>query len=151
MGGDASDPKRLLAELFRSQRLAVLATRGEAGPYASLVGFAASGDLRRLFFATDRGTAKFANLTADPRVALLVDDRRGGEADFAEGVAVTAEGRAAEAPADRRAADLATFLARLPHLRRFASRPDCALVCVEVAVYHIVTQFQSVVDFHPSP
>ena len=43
-----------LHDLLQQQLHAVLATADEAGPYASLVAFAASPDLRQLVFATGR-------------------------------------------------------------------------------------------------
>jgi nitroimidazol reductase NimA-like FMN-containing flavoprotein (pyridoxamine 5'-phosphate oxidase superfamily) len=50
--------RELLAELFDSQRSAVLATQGGGQPYCSLMAFAATGDLRDLLFATLRATRK---------------------------------------------------------------------------------------------
>jgi hypothetical protein len=41
-----------LQELFITQPLAVLSTQSEGQPYASLVAFATSEDLKALFFAT---------------------------------------------------------------------------------------------------
>jgi hypothetical protein len=47
----------------------------DAQPYASLMAFAATDDLKRLLFATERNTRKYANLVSNPRAALLVDNR----------------------------------------------------------------------------
>jgi nitroimidazol reductase NimA-like FMN-containing flavoprotein (pyridoxamine 5'-phosphate oxidase superfamily) len=64
-----------LISFFRSQPLAVLATHNKGQPYGSLVAFAATHDLDYLIFSTTRSTRKFANLSADPRVAMVIDNR----------------------------------------------------------------------------
>jgi nitroimidazol reductase NimA-like FMN-containing flavoprotein (pyridoxamine 5'-phosphate oxidase superfamily) len=89
------DLRATLRDLLMSQRLAVLATQVDKHPYTSLVAFAATEDLRLLVFATDRATHKFANLSANPGVAMLVDDRSHREADLSEATAVTATGQEA--------------------------------------------------------
>ena len=64
-----------LRDLFRSQRFAVLATDDHGQPFPSLMAFAAAEDLRQLVILTERTTRKFANLMANGRVALLIDNR----------------------------------------------------------------------------
>ncbi len=56
--------------LFHNQKLAVLSTSLSGHPYTTLVGFAATEDLRRIIFATTRATRKFANRhhPGDPQV-----------------------------------------------------------------------------------
>ena len=140
---------KMIRELFASQRLAVLATQGAAGPHTSLVAFAATDDLRHLVFATQRETRKFANLAADPRVALLVDDRSHRAADLVEAAAVSAAGRAHEALGEERERLAGLLLRKHPALEPFVAQPDCALVAAAVEAYQIVTRFQSVVEFRP--
>ena len=65
-----------IRKLMMEQRLAVLCTAQPDGQaYTSLVAFAASQDLKQIAFATMRATRKFANLSSNPRVARLLDDR----------------------------------------------------------------------------
>ena len=64
--------QRHLEELFRSQNLAALSTHNDGQPYASLVAFYATDDLKHIYFATPKTTRKYANLTADGRVAVMV-------------------------------------------------------------------------------
>ena len=85
--------RQQLQDLFASQYLAVLSTHGDGQPYASLVAFVASNDLKALYFATARSTRKFANLTAHPPVAMLIDSRTNRAADFHEAAAATATDR----------------------------------------------------------
>ena len=64
-----------LKALLESQKLAVLATHREGQPYGSLVSFVATEDMKQILFATTRSTRKYANLTADDRVAMVIDNR----------------------------------------------------------------------------
>jgi len=64
-----------LEKVLTEQKFAVLATEKKGQPYGSLVAFVASEDFSSLFFATMRETSKFKNMTVNPRVALLADDR----------------------------------------------------------------------------
>jgi nitroimidazol reductase NimA-like FMN-containing flavoprotein (pyridoxamine 5'-phosphate oxidase superfamily) len=146
------DPERIkstLRELFQAQQLAVLATREDDGqPYASLMAFAASGDLRQLLLVTSRSTRKYANLSADPRVSLLIDSRSHQSSDVHEAVAVTVLGEAEEVIGAERDGLLANYLAKHPHLESFATSPSCALLRVWVRSYYLVSRFQEVVELH---
>lgn len=134
-------------QLLATQRLAVLSTQYHGEPYANLVGFAADTDLRRIFFATPETTRKYRNLTADPRVALLIDSRSHQEADFHQAAAVTAVGKAAvvdlsadgESAADR-------YLSRHPYLVDFLRAPTTRLIQVFVDRYVLVENFQEVME-----
>jgi len=140
--------KQRLRELFTSQRLAVLSTQNKGQPYASLVAFAASHDLKYLYFATTRATRKYRNIANDPRVAFLVDSRTNQEADFHDAIGVTATGRAfeVEAGTDKEAKTL--YLTRHPYLEAFVGSPTCALLAVAVECYYLVERFQKVTELH---
>ncbi|HUT34279.1 MAG TPA: pyridoxamine 5'-phosphate oxidase family protein [Planctomycetota bacterium] len=139
----------MVRSLFASQGLAVLATQSAAGPHTSLVAFAATEDLHHIVFATERDTRKYANLAADPRVALLVDDRSHREADLAEATAVTAGGRAEEAAGEEKKHLLKLLLRRHPALQGFVASPGCAILRVTVEAYSVVTRFQEVPELRP--
>ena len=142
--------KSELISLLRSQPLAVLATQSHGHPYASLVAFSSSDDLKSLYFATTRSTRKFANLLADSRVALLVDNRSNRASDFRWAMAATATGRAGEVDSGERANALANYLAKHPQLRDFVHSPTCALCGVRVNTFVVVNNFQDVVEVHIS-
>jgi nitroimidazol reductase NimA-like FMN-containing flavoprotein (pyridoxamine 5'-phosphate oxidase superfamily) len=145
----SEDLRATLHDLFASQRLAVLATQADAQPHTSLVAFAATEDLRLLAFATERATRKFANLSAGPRVAMLVDNRSHREADLSEATAVTATGLAEEAQGEEKARLMALLLGRHPSLRAFLASSGCALVKVTVNGYQVVSRFKDVIEFIP--
>jgi len=140
--------QQAVRELLTAESLAVLSTQHEGRPYASLVGFAASEDLRTLVFATMRTTRKFSYLTAAPYVALLVDNRSKDTGDFHHAMAVTATGWVAEAPLREYESLLQSYLSKLPHLEEFVRSPNCALVKITVETYYVVSRFQNVIELH---
>jgi nitroimidazol reductase NimA-like FMN-containing flavoprotein (pyridoxamine 5'-phosphate oxidase superfamily) len=142
------DIQNHIRDLFASQNLAVLATHSHEQPYASLVAFVATEDLKHIYFATAKTTRKFANLTANARVALLINSSTNQVADFHEAIAVTAVGRAQEVRDADRDRLLALYLAKHPYLVDFARSPTCALVRVTVKSYYLVRNFQNVLEFH---
>ena len=140
--------KKALTALLESQRLAVLSTYGEGQPYASLVAFAASDDLATVCFATTRATRKYANLTQQPCVAFLIDNRENRLSDFHEAAAATGLGRAKELDGDEREQWLAMYLEKHPHLENFVTAPTSALFGVTMHVYYVVNRFQHVTEYH---
>ena len=140
--------KRLLKTLFKTQRLAVLATQGEDGPYTSLMSFAASADLTLLTFATSRATRKYQNIARNPAVALLIDDRSPERSRTHH--AVTAAGKVKETSGEEAEYLRAAFLLKHPDLRDFLNCPDCALLKCSVDEYVIVTNFQDVFVYKPA-
>ena len=143
-----SELQQLIRELFESQKLAVLGTQKEGQPYANLIAFAASNDLKRLYFATARATRKYANIEADARVTVLIDNRSNQNSDFSQAAAVTATGTAQEVLDFERDEVLAIYLAKHPILEEFVCSPTCALLQVEVQTYYLVRRFQDVMELH---
>jgi nitroimidazol reductase NimA-like FMN-containing flavoprotein (pyridoxamine 5'-phosphate oxidase superfamily) len=143
-----SELENLVRALFDSQRLAVLATQREGQPYANLIAFAASDDLKKVYFATGRATRKYANIEADARVTVLIDTRSNQDSDFSQAAAVTATGRAKEVVNSERNEVLAVYLAKHPMLEEFVQSPTCALLQVEVQTYYLVRRFQHVMELH---
>ena len=134
----------LIRNLLESQKLAVLSTQDHGQPYSNIVAMAATADLKYLLFATTRATRKYANLMADPRVAVLVDNRRNDPGDFAEAAALTALGKVWELQGGDRQQFLEVYLKKHPYLKDFVASPTCALLRVKVDRYILVTRFQEV-------
>ena len=137
-----------LRNLCISQKLAVVSTQSEGQPYASLVAFAASDDLRHIFFVTARTTRKFANLKKDSRVAVLINSSINREADFHDAVSVTATGTAEEIEDAERNKVLTLYLSKHPYLEDFAQAPTCAVIRVTTKSYYMVKNFQTVMELH---
>lgn len=145
---DISGLKQTIAELFSTQKLAVLSSFGNEQPYASLVAFAATDDLKHIIFATTRSSRKYANLSSESNAALLIDNRTNKEKDFSYAVAATALGRAEEVRDPQRKSFLEIYLRKHPYLKDFVSSPSCALLTVSVEKYYVVNRFQNVRELH---
>ena len=143
MDGSVEEVRKLMTE----QRLGVLCTAQPDGqPYPSLVAIAASPDLEQVGFATLRATRKFANLSSEPRVALLLDDRANQPSDLVDAAAVTLRGRAREIEGDERVRWTTALLARHHTLADILRSPDCAVVVIDVDRLLLVTRFQRVTE-----
>jgi nitroimidazol reductase NimA-like FMN-containing flavoprotein (pyridoxamine 5'-phosphate oxidase superfamily) len=143
-----SQLKEFLKDLFSSQRLAVLATQNKRQPYGNLVAFVAANDLKYLLFATTRGTRKYSNISDNPRVAMVIDNRSNQEADFHQAAAVTATGVVEEAEGPGKETLLKLYLSEHPYLKDFVSSPTCALLKMNVETYYVVREFQNVMKLH---
>jgi hypothetical protein len=148
---EKTDLKDLLKGLLSSQSLAVLATQNGGEPYACLVAFASTDDLKHLIFATTRGTRKYDNLIRNPLASAVIDNRTNREEDFRRAIAATAMGAVEEVKEPDRSHFLGFYLTKHPHLNQFVTSPTSALLRIDVKVYYIVSQFQNVMKFHPDP
>jgi nitroimidazol reductase NimA-like FMN-containing flavoprotein (pyridoxamine 5'-phosphate oxidase superfamily) len=148
---DTVEIRQIIHNLLSSQRLAVLSTQMSGRPYSNLVAFAATEGLQDILFATTRTTRKFANVTAEPQVSLLVDNRSNEETDFGETSAVTVLGIAAEVLGPERENYLQIYLKKHPYLEEFVSAPTCALMRIKVEKFIMVTRFQEVREVYPAP
>jgi nitroimidazol reductase NimA-like FMN-containing flavoprotein (pyridoxamine 5'-phosphate oxidase superfamily) len=143
MDGSISEIRKLMTE----QRFGVLCTAQPDGqPYTSLVAVVASEELKQMAFATLRATRKFENISSDPRVALLIDDRANQPSDLVDAATVTVLGRARELEGDERASWTMALLSKHDTLGDFLRSPGCAVVLIEVDRLLLVTQFQRVTE-----
>jgi heme iron utilization protein len=139
---------KIIQELLMSQKLAVLSTQDHGQPYINLMAFAAADDLKYLFFATSRATRKYANLMADARAALLIDNRTNQEADFVNAAALTALGKVWELLGREREQALSIYLNKHPYLKDFVISPNCSLLRLKVEKYILVTRFQEIREWY---
>ncbi len=137
-----------IAELLATQRLAVVSTQQNSQPYASLVAFTEIDDLRALLFVTPVSTRKYANLAANPPVAMLINNSINQPVDFHDAMAVTAVGHAEIVGDDERHSLTDIHLVRHPYLEDFARSSSCALIRVHVRAYYLVRRFQTVTELH---
>ncbi len=120
-----------MKSLIKHNEICVLATAGSQGPHTSLMGYLASDDGAEIYMVTKEDTLKYRNIQSEPRVSVLLDDRRAG--DPGELCALTISGRA-EVVGDTRAEAelLARFTAERPHLCRIASDPGSKVLRVRI-------------------
>jgi len=101
--------------LFDSQSLAVLATSKYDQPYASLVLFAATPDLKEIVFLTPNTTRKYDHLIHNSKVAVLVNNTTNRKEDIDRAASVTATGIAAMLEHEKKNQYLDLYLYRHPH------------------------------------
>ena len=139
------DPKTAAKKLLREGRSGALATLmpGSGDPYCSLVNVATAADGEPLLLLS-RLALHTKNILADPRVSLMIDERKLG--DPLEGARVMLMGRASATgdPEVRR-----RYLDRQPEAGTFAGFGDFAFYRVALSRVHLVAGFGRIVDLEP--
>ena len=134
-------------QLLASQSLAVLSTIDKGSPYASLVAFCFSKDLRIMYFATPRATRKYKNVNDQPQVAFLVDSRANKAEDFHQAVAVTVLAQCEEVAEENKQEVAGPFLEKHPYLNEFVNASTTALFAANAEKYIYVSHFQEVLEY----
>jgi putative heme iron utilization protein len=133
-------------KLLREGRSGALATLipGSGDPYCSLVNVATAADGTPLLLIS-RLAIHTKNILADPRVSLMIDERK--EGDPLQGARVMLMGTAAvsDDPDVRR-----RYLDRQPEAEMFAGFADFAFYRVTLKAAHLVAGFGRIVDLKPS-
>jgi putative heme iron utilization protein len=139
------NPAIAAKKLLREGRSGALATLmpGSGDPYCSLVNFATAADGAPLLLIS-RLAIHTKNVLADPRVSLMIDERKAG--DPLEGARVMLMGTAAateDADVRRR------YLERQPEAEMFAGFADFAFYRLALKSAHLVAGFGRIVDLKP--
>jgi hypothetical protein len=140
------DPRASAKKLMREARSGALATlmSGSGDPYCSLVNIATAADGAPLLLVS-RLAVHTTNILADPRVSLMLDERKAG--DPLEGARIMLMGTAVKtesADARRR------YLAHQPEAEMFAGFGDFGLYEIKLKGAHLVAGFGRIVDLKPA-
>ena len=139
------DPKLAAKKLLREGRSGALATLMPASgdPYCSLVNVATAADGAPLLLIS-RLAVHTKNILADPRVSLMIDERK--EGDPLQGARVMLMGTAAvtDDPQARQ-----RYLTRQPEAEMFAGFGDFAFYRIALKGAHLVAGFGRIVDLTP--
>lgn len=142
----AFDAKSAAKRLMREARSGAIATLMATGgdPYCSLVNVATEASGAPLLLLS-RLALHTKNILADPRLSLMLDERK--EGDPLQGARVMLMGKVTPTadPASR-----ARYLARQPEAALFADFPDFAFWRMTVSGAHLVAGFGRIVDLKPS-
>lgn len=141
--------KEKLLILLNSQVTGVLATESEHQPYASLIAFSFTDDLRKIIFATPNNTTKFRNLVQNPHVSVVIDSRQNNPENFSCSTAVTVLGVSRELKGDTKLKKQQIHSGRLPGLADFLAMEVIALFEIEVKRYIITEGLNSTVVYVP--
>ena len=147
---DEACVKKRIQELVESQQFCVLSTQAQSQPYASLVAYAVTPDLRHFFFTTAAATRKYRLLSECKQVALLIDSRCRHQEELTAVEALTVTGRAEEISDGPLFSKGRTMLkGRHPYLKHFVESDTTALFAVSSARFLHVTRFQEVSQWVP--
>lgn len=140
------DPKIAAKKILREARSGALATlmAGSGDPYCSLINVATSADGSPLLLLS-RLAIHTRNLLADPRVSVMLDERK--EGDPLQGARIMLMGRIAFTQDEN---DRRRYLARQPEANMFVDFADFAFYRVAVSGAHLVAGFGRIVDLSPS-
>ena len=139
------DPKTAAKKLLREARSGALASlmAGSGDPYCSLVNVATAADGSPLLLISALAVHT-RNLRADPRVSLMLDERR--EGDPLEGSRIMVNGTAVAVTDE---ATRARYLARHPSAARFSQFADFSYLRIEPTGLHLVAGFGRITDLIP--
>jgi nitroimidazol reductase NimA-like FMN-containing flavoprotein (pyridoxamine 5'-phosphate oxidase superfamily) len=135
----------LMKKLLRENHLCVLATCANNVPHCSLMTYATNAAADRVYLITRRDSRKYANLTGNPQVSLLVDTRGSGNAARAEDLkALTVAGEVTPvADQAERQAVLDMLVEQYPHLRELAQHPAAEPLAVTVKSFLLLDGVQN--------
>ena len=142
------ETRQQISELLATQKLAVLSTQRNGQPYSSLMAFACAGDLDTILVATGSATRKHANLTSEPRVSLLFDNRSNETSDFHQASALTALGKAVAIGESDLRRFQTIYLEKHPYLETFITAPSSVFFKITIYHYLLVNRFQQVLELH---
>jgi heme iron utilization protein len=139
------DPKSAAKKLLREARSGALATLmpGSGDPYCSLVNVASTPDGSPLLLLS-RLAVHTRNLLADPRISLMLDERKEGDPLQGARVMLMGAAVASDDPDDRR-----RYLARHPEAASFAGFADFGFYRLALKTAHLVAGFGRIADLAP--
>ena len=139
------DPVAAAKKLLREGRSGALATLipGSGDPYCSLVNIATAADGAPLLLIS-RLAVHTKNVLADPRVSLMIDERKPGDPLQGARVMLMGTAAASDDPGVRR-----RCLDRQPEAEMFAGFADFAFYRMTLKAVHLVAGFGRIVDLAP--
>jgi putative heme iron utilization protein len=139
------DPKVAAKKLLREGRSGALATLmpGSGDPYCSLVNIATAADGAPVLLIS-RLAVHTKNILADPRVSLMIDERKEGDPLQGARVMLMGTASATDDPDVRR-----RYLVRQPEAEMFAGFADFAFYRIALKGAHLVAGFGRIVDLKP--
>jgi general stress protein 26 len=136
--------------LCLEQPFAVLATQGKGQPYTSLISFAISDDLKKLFFSTPTKTRKYNLIINNSKVSVMIDNRSSQpeSINMISGLTITGIARPLEDPEVIRFWS-AKLLERHSYLEKFIKAPSSSLILIDTTRFFYVRRFQEVYQWAP--
>jgi hypothetical protein len=140
------NPKTAAKKLLREGRSGALATLlpGSGDPYCSLVNVATAADGAPLLLIS-RLAVHTKNIIADPRVSLMIDERKEGDPLQGGRIMMVGTASVTDDPNARR-----RYLDRQPEAEMFAGFADFSFYQMTLKSVHLVAGFGRIVDLKPA-
>jgi nitroimidazol reductase NimA-like FMN-containing flavoprotein (pyridoxamine 5'-phosphate oxidase superfamily) len=135
----------LMKKLLRENHLCVLATCANDVPHCSLMTYATNAAADRVYLMTRRDSRKYANLSINPRVSLLVDTRgacKPAHVEDLKALTVAGEVTLVVDKAERQTV-IEMLVINHPQLHDLAQQPDTELLAVTVKSFLLLDGVQN--------
>jgi nitroimidazol reductase NimA-like FMN-containing flavoprotein (pyridoxamine 5'-phosphate oxidase superfamily) len=125
-----------MKSFLKERDLCVLATCAGGKPHCSLMAYMTDETVETVFMATLRDTQKFKNVSENPQISLLVDDRGDEGCTKADTQALTVSGtfEPMEDPAARGAV-LVRMAEKHPHLDGLLKHPEVEVLRIRLEAF----------------
>lgn len=129
-----------MKDIVKGNDLCVLATVSEGKPHCSLMSYITDDECSEIYMISHKQTKKYANLTANPIVSLLIDTRgeeRGQKRIYIKALTISGEFQTINDPGKK---DLIheKFLRRHPHLGIFLNDPGAELFSIKIKSFQLL-------------
>ena len=125
----------------KEKNICVLATITGDKPYCSLMAYVTDENCEEIYMVTLRNTQKYKNLTENPAVSLLIDNREKSPRSGAKALTVAGVYSKIESEEKRKEVQ-AKFLAVHPHLTDFMNHPEAEILCIEIGSFLMLKGLQ---------
>ena len=117
--------------LAREKNSCVLATIVDTKPYCSLMAYVTNEACTEIYMVTHRQSQKFQNLTANPAVSLMIDNRDTSPRSAARAMTVEGVFQKIKDPAKEKKVRR-KLLSAHPHLNEFMGHPEAEVLRIKI-------------------
>jgi len=125
-----------MREIIRANDLGVLATCADHQPHSSLMAYVPHEDCRTIYMLTQRDSRKFRNISANPRVSLMVDTRLDSPESRPAIKALTISGTCSPSPQSMQKQFKHLLVQNHPQLETMAAQEDS--IVMEITIESIL-------------
>ena len=133
-----------LMDILNQQLVAVLSTSSNGISYSCLVSFVVTKGFQDVIFATKRERLKYRNMSENPNVSLLIDNRKNKPSDITEATSVTIVGSVEDIQTKDRVRLIRHLVEKHPNLESFFEADDTAIMRLYPERMYVVDNFESV-------
>jgi nitroimidazol reductase NimA-like FMN-containing flavoprotein (pyridoxamine 5'-phosphate oxidase superfamily) len=131
-------------DILNQQLVAVLSTSSNDKSYSCLVSFVVTKGFQDVIFATKRERLKYRNMSENPNVSLLIDNRKNKPSDITEATSVTIVGSVEDIQTKDRVRLIRHLVEKHPNLKSFFEADDTAVMRLYPERMYVVDNFESV-------